>query len=65
MEKASVKAVIEDNEYQVYFKELSRLSRIYENIRNENPELDEATSLRIANTILSNNLDDRSESSST
>lgn len=65
MEKASVKAVIEDNEYQVYFKELSRLSRIYENIRNENPELDEATSLQIANTILSNNLDDRSESSST
>jgi len=65
MEKASVKAVIEDNEYQVYFKELSRLSRIYENIRNENPELDEATSLRIANTILTNNLDDRSESSST
>ena len=65
MEKAFVKAVIEDNEYQVYFKELSRLSRIYENIRNENPELDEATSLRIANTILSNNLDDRSESSST
>ncbi|GAP70865.1 hypothetical protein BA6E_125304 [Bacteroidales bacterium 6E] len=65
MEKASVKAVIEDNEYQVYFKELSRLSRIYENIRNENPELDEATSLRIANTILSNNLDDRSESLST
>lgn len=65
MEKASVKAVIVDNEYQVYFKELSRLSRIYENIRNENPELDEATSLQIANTILSNNLDDRSESSST
>lgn len=65
MEKASVKAVIEDNEYQAYFKELSRLSRIYENIRNENPELDEATSLQIANTILSNNLDDRSESSST
>ena len=65
MEKTDVKAAKEDNQYQALFHEPSRLSRIYEEIRNENPELDEVTSLRIANTVLANNLDERSESSST
>lgn len=62
MEKAYVKAATEDNEYPALNQEPSRLSRIYEGIRNENPELDEVTSLRIANTVLAENLDDRSES---
>lgn len=65
MEKEYVKTATEDNEYQPLFKAPSRLSRIYEEIRNENPELDEIVSLRIANTVLANNMDDRSESSST
>jgi hypothetical protein len=62
MEKEYVKTATEDYEFQALFTEPSRLSRIYEEIRNENPDLDEVTSLRIANTVLSNNLDDRSES---
>lgn len=62
MEKEYIKTATEDNEFQALFQELTRLSRIYEEIRNENPDLDEVTSLRIANTVLSNNLDDRSES---
>jgi hypothetical protein len=53
MEKEYVKTATEDNEYQPLFKAPSRLSRIYEEIRNENPDLDEVTSLRIANTVLS------------
>ncbi|GAP69470.1 hypothetical protein BA6E_11235 [Bacteroidales bacterium 6E] len=53
MEKEYVKTATEENEYQPLFKAPSRLSRIYEEIRNENPELDEIVSLRIANTVLS------------
>ena len=62
MEKEYIKTATEDNEFQALFQEPTRLSRIYEEIRNENPDLDEVTSLRIANTVLTNNLDDRSES---
>lgn len=62
MDKTNVKTVTEDNEYPTLNQKPSRLCRIYEGIRNENPDLDEVSSLRIANTILSNNLDDRSES---
>ena len=61
MEKIYVKTVSEDNEFHALFKEPSRLSRIYEGIRNENPDLDEVTSLRIANTVLSNKMDERGE----
>ena len=62
MEKEYVRTASKNDEFQALFQEPTRLSRIYEEIRNENPDLDEVTSLRIANTVLSNNLDDRSES---
>ena len=62
MEKEYIKTATKVNEFHALFHEPTRLSRIYEEIRNENPDLDEVTSLRIANTVLSNNLDDRSES---
>jgi len=65
MEKTYVKTIREDNEFHALFKEPSRLSRIYEEIRNENPELDEVTSLRIANSVLSNKMDERGETLST
>ncbi len=57
MEKEDVKSAKKDNEYQALFHEPSRLSRIYEEIRNKNPELDEVTSLRIANTVLAREYD--------
>ncbi len=57
MEKMNVKATKEDNEYKAIFHGPSRLSRIYEEIRNENPDLDEITSLRIANTVLARETD--------
>ena len=62
MEKTYVKTVSEDNEFHAIFKEPSRLSRIYEEIRIGHPDLDEVTSLRIANSVLSNKMDERGES---